>query len=90
MATSTSEMAANWTQGMQGVAQAFDAGVAAAGPNALCAGLAKLGISEAACQARIGSKWYSRVQGKGSAVAAGAAGKGEKFIRNFIRGVSGG
>ncbi len=89
MAQSVQEMAANWSQGMQGVAAAYDAGVQAAGPGAVCAGLAKLGVPESACMAKIGNKWYSRVQGKGAAVARGAQGKEQKFATNFLRGVAG-
>ncbi len=64
--------------------------MAASGPQAYCEGLVKFGVPLQACMAAVGQKWFSRVQGKGAAVAAGAQGKGPKFIRDYIAKLSGG
>lgn len=84
------EAAAKYEQNTQGKANLWLQRTQAAGAQAYCEGLAKIGIPAGACMSGPGSHYTSGVQRAGAAgYQQGVSGKGAKWARDFAAAFSG-
>jgi hypothetical protein len=78
------EAAAKWDRNTQGKANKWFQNTTAAGAQAYCAGLSKLGIPVSGCMAGPGAHFTQGVQAAGaSAFQAGIQGKAQKWATDF-------
>lgn len=87
MAATLQEAQAKWERKTQGAGERWKAGVS--GKEAeYCRGLAKFGVSEAECLAKIGRRWSAGVGAVSpSGFQAAIAGKGAKWASGFQAGL---